>query len=456
MTAITVVTRRTDVRRYTSTAGLLVFVAALGYLVLMPLYRLQAKALAHGGAGYRAAFDAPNFGRTLRYTIGLAVGSLLIALVLGTLLAWAASRLPRRLSFLRVLPIMPIVVPAIANVIGWAFLFSPRPGYLNALLRKLPWWSHLTQGPVDVYTMPWIIILTGFGLTSFVYLFVSAGFANISAEHIEAAQVAGSSSWGVFFKVILPLLRPTLTYGGGVALLLGLGQFTGPLLLGTNSGIDVITTNMYRAMSDYPAQYGTAAALGSPLLVFGIAVVILQKVIMGDQRRFVTHGGKAFRAQGRPSKLGALGIFAYSTIATILPLGSLLFVSLSKFWTAEITPSRWNLDNFREIFDTSTITDGTLTNSGTINSVGISKFTDVTITNTGTIQALSGVLNIDPFVPGIALTNSGFIIANGGEVDLINEPVTNTGHENPPGCHPGDSLMQRLSQRRAERNPPRL
>ena len=358
MTAITVVTRRTDVRRYTSTAGLLVFVAALGYLVLMPLYRLQAKALAHGGAGYRAAFDAPNFGRTLRYTIGLAVGSLLIALVLGTLLAWAASRLPRRLSFLRVLPIMPIVVPAIANVIGWAFLFSPRPGYLNALLRKLPWWSHLTQGPVDVYTMPWIIILTGFGLTSFVYLFVSTDFANISAEHIEAAQVAGSSSWGVFFKVILPLLRPTLTYGGGVALLLGLGQFTGPLLLGTNSGIDVITTNMYRAMSDYPAQYGTAAALGSPLLVFGIAVVILQKVIMGDQRRFVTHGGKAFRAQGRPSKLGALGIFAYSTIATILPLGSLLFVSLSKFWTAEITPSRWNLDNFREIFDTSTITDG--------------------------------------------------------------------------------------------------
>ena len=100
---------------------------------------------------------------------------------------------------------------------------------------------------------------------------------------------------------------------------------------------------MYRAMSDYPAQYGTAAALGSPLLVFGIAVVILQKVTMGDHRRFVTHGGRAFRQEGRSSKLGALGIIAYSTIATILPISALAIVSFSEFWTPTSTPesSRW-------------------------------------------------------------------------------------------------------------------
>ena len=154
----------------------------------------------------------------------------------------------------------------------------PGPATSTHYLRMLPWWNHLTEGPIDIYTMPWIVILTGFGLTSFVYLFVSAGFANISAEHLEAAQVAGSSTWGVFFKVILPLLRPTLIYGGGVALLLGLGQFTAPLLLGRNSGIDVITTNMYSAMTAYPTQYGTAAALGSPLLLLGIVIVVVPEV----------------------------------------------------------------------------------------------------------------------------------------------------------------------------------
>lgn len=363
--AVPVTVRRTWSRVHVGRLGLVAFVGAIGYLVLVPLYRLQAEAFTNGAEGYDRAYTAPDFLKTLRYTVALALGSLVIALVLGTLLAWAASRLPRKLRFLRVLPILPIVVPAIANVVGWAFLFSPRPGYLNALLRNLPWWSHLDEGPVDIYTMPWIVILTGFGLTSFVYLFVSAGFANISGEHIEAAQVAGSGPWGVFFKVILPLLRPTLTYGGGVALLLGLGQFTGPLLLGRNAGINVITTNMYKAMSDYPAQYGTAAALGTPLLLFGIAVVILQKVIMGDQRRFVTHGGKAFRPEGRPSKLGAVGIIAYSTIASVLPLGALAVVSLNRFWTAKIAPSKFTLENFRELFDTSTITEG-ISNSITI------------------------------------------------------------------------------------------
>ena len=80
------------------------------------------------------------------------------------------------------------------------------------------------------------MIITGLSLASFVYLFVSSGFENINGELIEAAQVAGSSRAGVFFKVVLPLLRPSLVYGGGVALLLGLGQFTAPLLLGRNSG----------------------------------------------------------------------------------------------------------------------------------------------------------------------------------------------------------------------------
>ena len=183
----------------------------------------------------------------------------MIAMVLGTLLAFAASRLPAKLGFLRVIPILPIVMPAIANIVGWAFLLSPGPGYLNVLLRKLPWWSGADTGPIDVYTVPWIILLTAFGLTSFVYLFVGAGMQNISSEHLEAAQVGGSSTLGVFFRIVLPLLRPSLIYGGGIALLLGLGQFTGPLLLGQNSGVKVLTTEMYRRASESPSDFAAAA-----------------------------------------------------------------------------------------------------------------------------------------------------------------------------------------------------
>jgi iron(III) transport system permease protein len=337
--------------------GIAIFIGALGYLVLEPLIRLQSKAFADGAQGYRTAFTRPGIGTTIITTVELALGSLAIALVLGTFLAWCASRLPPRMRILRVIPVLPIVVPAIASVVGWAFLLSPRPGYLNAALRNLPWWSHLEEGPIDIYTVPWIVIITGIGLTAFVYLFVSAGFENISAEQLEAAQIAGSSPWGVFFRVTLPLLRPTLIYGGGIALLLGLGQFTAPLLLGTTAGINVITTDIYRDMSQVPVQYASAAALGSTLLVFGVVVVMAQKLLLGNQRRFVTHGGKGFRAPGRPSRLAGVALLLYTTVATVLPVGALIIVSLTRFWSAKIDVGTFTLDNYRQIFRESNITD---------------------------------------------------------------------------------------------------
>ena len=348
---------RSAARSIAKPAGIVIFLAALAYLVVQPLIRLQSKAFADGAEGYRTAFTRPGIGETIVTTIALALGSLAIALVLGTFLAWCATRLPPRLRIFRVIPVLPIVVPAIASVVGWAFLLSPRPGYLNAALRNLPWWSDLEEGPIDIYTVPWIVIITGIGLTSFVYLFVSAGFENISSEHLEAAQVAGSSPWAVFFRVTLPLLRPTLIYGGGIALLLGLGQFTAPLLLGSTAGVNVITTQIYRDMSQTPVQYGSAAALGSTLLVFGVAVVMLQKMLLGNQRRFVTHGGKSFRPPGRPSRWAAVALLAYTTVATVLPVGALIIVSLNKFWSAEIDVGSFTLDNYRELFEQSNVTE---------------------------------------------------------------------------------------------------
>jgi iron(III) transport system permease protein len=337
--------------------GLLVFLAALVYVVLLPLARLQILAFENGAEGYRTVYTGNQVWQTVTTTVLLAAGSLAIAMVCGVALAWAATRLPGRLRFLRVLPIVPIVVPAVASVTGWAFMLSPRPGYLNVLLRQLPWWSHLDEGPINVYTLPWIIIVTGIALTSFVYLFVSTGLENINAELLDAASTCGSGQLGTFFRVILPILRPVLTYGAGVALLLGLGQFTGPLLLGTSTGVRVLTTDMYVAVSQTPSDYGAAAAIGSPLLLFGIAVVVVQKLVLGDQSRFVTHGEKGYRAPATSSVPAAVAIVLFCVLAVVLPVVGLLVVSLSPFWTSRFRLDLVSLGNYRELFHTPAVTD---------------------------------------------------------------------------------------------------
>lgn len=341
--------------------GYVALVVVLAYLVVVPLYRLQSLAFQDGGRGYQAQYGRPDTGEVIWTTVALAAVSLVIAMVLGTVLAFATSRLPARLSLLRAVPVLPIVMPAVANVSGWAFLLSPGPGYLNAALRTLPWWSGLERGPVDIYSTTWIIIITGFGLTSFVYLFVSAGMSGISAEHLEAAQACGSSTVGVFFRIVLPLLRPSLVYGGGVALLLGLGQFTGPLLLGSNAGVKVLTTEMYRRVSESPADFAAAAAAGSPLVILGLLVVLAQKLLLGDQNRFVTHGGKAFKPAPSRSWGSVAVVVVYGVVALLLPLLGLVAVAVSPYWSESIQWGSLTLSNFSDLLSRQDVIDSVVT-----------------------------------------------------------------------------------------------
>jgi iron(III) transport system permease protein len=340
---------RVRLDRLLTRLGMVAFIGALGYLTIVPLIRLQYLALKGGAHSYSDAYTRRGWWQTVRWTVELGLGSLAIALVVGTGLAWAAHSLPPRLSLLRVVPILPIVIPAVSSVLGWEFLLSPHPGYLNQLLRLLPWW-HGFDGPFDIYTVPWIVIITGLALASFIYLFVSSGFENINAELIEAAQVAGSSRAGVFFRVILPLLRPSLVYGAGVALLLGLGQFTAPLLLGRSRNISVLTTDMFFATQQVPPDYGLAAAIGSPLVVFGIAVLFMNRFLLGDNTRFITHGGKGGFRQGAPGSKSAAGaIVLYGLLSTVLPILALVFVSLSRFWTGDVHFNRLTLGTWRTV-----------------------------------------------------------------------------------------------------------
>ncbi|WP_188547631.1 ABC transporter permease [Rhodococcoides trifolii] len=341
--------------------GYAAVLAVLAYLVVLPMVRLQMLAFEDGAAGYRAQYGRFDIAKTLGTTASLALGSLVIAMVLGTLLAFAASRLPAKMGWLRIIPILPIVMPAVASIVGWAFLLSPGPGYLNVVLRLLPWWSGSDSGPIDIYTVPWIIILTGFGLTSFVYLFVSSGMQNISSEHLEAAQTSGSSTVGIFFKIVLPLLRPSLIYGGGIALLLGLGQFTGPLLLGQNSGVKVLTTEMYSRVTQSPSDFAAAAAAGSPLVIFGIVLVLVQKALLGNQTRFVTHGGKAFAPSTGRATWATVTISVFALFALVIPLVGLVIVSLSPYWSGSLSWSLLTLDNFRTLLSTDAVVQSVLT-----------------------------------------------------------------------------------------------
>ncbi|MFT4028806.1 MAG: ABC transporter permease subunit [Protaetiibacter sp.] len=329
--------------------GLLI---VLAFLVVYPLVRLQVLALEDGGRAYEAAAALPGIAETIGVTVALGAGSLVIAVVIGTALAWFAMRLPQRASWLSIVPILPMVLPSVAVVVGWAFLFSPQVGYINILLRMLPFIQvetpevGLPAGPLNVYTVSGIVIVTGLQLVPLVFLFVQSSLRQLNYESIEAALVAGASPVKSFFTVVVPLLRPALVYSAAFAMLLGLGQLAAPQFLGAREGIRVLATEIYLAGGESPTDFPLAAAASSPLLIAGIGFILLQRALLRNDFRFVSAGTRGAARPLKSSRLAAPAIALFGTVTLVLPFAALLIAALSPFWTAKVDPTKFSLNNF--------------------------------------------------------------------------------------------------------------
>jgi iron(III) transport system permease protein len=300
--------------------------------------------------GVRRALAAGDWSRIVENTIVLALESVVVAMVLGTGLAWCAHRLPRGRRWMSLIPIAPIFIPGVALATGWAFLLSPRVGYLNKIIRDVfPVFG--STGPFNVYSIPWIAALTGVSASGFVYLFIRSALSQLNQDVLDAAAASGASQRRVFFAVVLPLIRPALIYGAATTLLLGVGQVTMPLFLGRQVGIDVLSTAMYQHMSTSPVDFGAASAFGLPIVILGLVLIGLQRIAVGDQSKFVTVGSRNARPLAQTGRGGQGLLLLFGLATSVLPLLALIYVSLSHYWSANISLKGLTFSNYRTVFN---------------------------------------------------------------------------------------------------------
>lgn len=330
-------------------ALLWLFVLGVAALVLYPLLELIRQPLGDIPGLWREALDEPGLADSLLNTVLLAAGSMAMAVTVAMVLAWCRAGLSGRAGAVaQVVAVLPLVIPPLAGVTGWAFLLSPRVGYLNLALRELPGLDRLESGPFDAYTLPWIVIITGIYLVPYAFVFIQAGLSHIDPRLEDAARSAGSGWWGAQFRVVLPLLRPALVYGGIVVALLALGQFTAPLLLGRSQGIDVLTTQLYLLTAAPPPNYPLAMFISLPILFIALAGVAAQRRALGDSFRFVAAGKGAARHRGSNTLL-LLPVILYCFVLVVPPLVSLVLVAISPYWGAPLEATKVSLNAFREV-----------------------------------------------------------------------------------------------------------
>lgn len=162
--------------------------------------------------------------------------------------------------------LMPAAVAALFNALfayyGPVNQFMVRAGYLPDAMRFLEniW---VTRGLV-VFIQWWM----WFGQTIIILM---AGMTSIPIHLYEAAMVDGASTWQMFRKITLPLLKPIMIFIFVTSLVGGMQMFDIPFLLtdGRGSPLSSIQTNnilMYMKFASSKGHLGLASSVG--VLIF--------------------------------------------------------------------------------------------------------------------------------------------------------------------------------------------
>lgn len=143
---------------------------------------------------------------------GLVAGvSVAIELVLGMIIALLINRSFRGRGIVRASVLVPWALTTVVSAKMWAWIYDGRYGVANDLLMRLG----LIDGPIIFLVRPEITIwaMTAAEIwktTPFMALLLLAGLQLIPGELYEAAALDGASRWQTFWRVTLPILKPTI------------------------------------------------------------------------------------------------------------------------------------------------------------------------------------------------------------------------------------------------------
>ncbi len=144
---------------------------------------------------------------TILFTIVVTILTIVISLYIALLLNMELKGTNLCMAFL----LIPWAIPPIVNGIIWGYIFHPRLGTFNNLLIEMG----ILKKFVAWQSLPWpafilIVITTVYKSLPLVVLLLSASLKTIPKEIYEASDVDGMSHIGKFFKITLPLIRPSM------------------------------------------------------------------------------------------------------------------------------------------------------------------------------------------------------------------------------------------------------
>jgi iron(III) transport system permease protein len=320
----------------------------LAWLVVYPILIVGGEAASGGGTALRAFVTRPGEWAALWASVWISLVSVVLAAVIGIPLAFLFEwfDFPGRKT-LGALIALPVVLPPLVGVIAFLFLYGESGFLARAIQAAL----HLENAPWRLQGAAAILLVHAYSMYVYFYLFTRAGLAKLDVSMLEAAQALGAGARETLWRVIVPLLRPSLIGAAMLTFMTALGSFSAPYIFG--GGFRVMTTQIVatKLNGDLPLAMVETVALA----VVAIAGLLILRRTEGDD--ILVALGKGIAPRPRPIRRPGVRWFAAVAgwglaVVLLLPHLTLILVSLVPYgaWTTEILPPVLNLENYRRLF----------------------------------------------------------------------------------------------------------
>jgi iron(III) transport system permease protein len=287
---------------------------------------------------YTEVFTSPTTYKLLLNTLVYGIGSLSLALILTVALAWVLERTDISWRpYLLVGILVPMAMPGVVGAAAWIMLANPNNGLYNVILRQIL--GVTGMGPLNIYSIPGMILVTGLHMVPPMYLMISGTFSRLDPSFEEASTAIGSGPWGTFWRISLPLLRPGILTALIYYFVLSIEIFEIPGLLGIPKNIFVFSTAIYQAVHSLHGlpNYGTASGYSMLTLAVGILLIYVYARSIRQRTRYSVVTGKGYRPRlihlsGWKRHWILAGIVAYLFLSIVMPLLILLWASLLPYY----------------------------------------------------------------------------------------------------------------------------
>jgi multiple sugar transport system permease protein len=201
------------------------------------------------------------------------------------LAVWIGSKGIRFRGLYRTIFFIPAVTPVVANAAIFSLILSPN-GLIDSLMQT--WFG--VQAPnflgSKTWAMPAVVMLSiwqGFGYNMLVF---SAALDAVPASLTEAAAIDGAGIVARFFRIVLPLITPSIFFAVVLTLISSFQVFTQAYVL-TGGGPGNATTTMVVYLYEQGFQFykmGLASAVAWVLFIIILVITIFQFI---GQKRWV-------------------------------------------------------------------------------------------------------------------------------------------------------------------------